>query len=288
MIDIDDIKLEDDKYYILSPYGLGDTMFLCSFKEAFEQKNGGKAHFLMKPSHEFIMKMYGITDYTVCDTAKLKVIKYSTTFEKGKIALAHFSHIENGENCLKSDNFMQAYIKLLGLSEDTKFQQPIWYPKLSEEFKKKIEAINSLDNIVLICPEASSNKMFNKTIWEKEIERAINDGYKVICNIVDINNQPKNSIYVPMTTEEAIALAINCKKVISIRSGICDIIYFKCQDLKVLYNNYNKFYYLSNMYSNINPNVKDVVIKHNIFYKDFVKTLYFKYQSLKGLYNRYK
>ncbi|MDR2341781.1 MAG: hypothetical protein LBD84_01895 [Campylobacteraceae bacterium] len=186
MIDIDDIKFEQDKYYFLSTYGLGDTMYLCAFKDVCEQKNGGKIHFLIKHSHEIIMKMYGIADYTVLDTAELlKTIKHPTIFEKGKITPAHFFYIKDGKDYLKNDSFLQAYIKLLGLPESTKIQQPIWYPELSLEFKKKIEAIDSLDNIVLVCPEASSMQMFHSTVWKNEIKQANNNGYKVICNIVN-------------------------------------------------------------------------------------------------------
>ncbi|MDR2341782.1 MAG: hypothetical protein LBD84_01900, partial [Campylobacteraceae bacterium] len=91
-----------------------------------------------------------------------------------------------------------------------------------------------------------------------------------------LKNQPENSIYIPMTTEEAVALAINCKKVISIRSGFCDLIYFKCADLKVLYHRYSKFYSFSNIHKNIsgiNTNVKDAIVDYDFFLANIVKSL---------------
>ena len=46
MQEINALKLKRDRYYFLSPFGLGDTMILSGFKKTWEKKHGGKIHFL--------------------------------------------------------------------------------------------------------------------------------------------------------------------------------------------------------------------------------------------------
>ena len=42
-----DLKIKKNVMYFLSPYGLGDTMILCGFKDALEKKYNCKIHFFI-------------------------------------------------------------------------------------------------------------------------------------------------------------------------------------------------------------------------------------------------
>ena len=54
-----------DKFYFISPFGLVDTLMLCGLQKAFEAQNNSKIHFIIKHSHEIVMKLYNIKDYTI-------------------------------------------------------------------------------------------------------------------------------------------------------------------------------------------------------------------------------
>ena len=63
------IQLDPDKYYILLSAGCGDTLVYLGLRRYMEQRWGGTFHFLIRRSHEVIMKMYGVDDYDVLDFA---------------------------------------------------------------------------------------------------------------------------------------------------------------------------------------------------------------------------
>ena len=66
-----DLKIKKNVMYFLSPYGLGDTMILCGFKDALEKKYNCKIHFLIKSSHKIVMDMYKINDFDIIDMDKV-------------------------------------------------------------------------------------------------------------------------------------------------------------------------------------------------------------------------
>ena len=55
-------------------------------------------------------------------------------------------------------NFIELYRHFLELQKGVNFEKPIYYPKMKQKFKNKIEKIAPLEKIVLFCPEAKSIK----------------------------------------------------------------------------------------------------------------------------------
>ena len=47
------------------PAGLGDTALCCGLKETLEAVYGPGIHFIVKPAHKVVMKMYAVDDYSV-------------------------------------------------------------------------------------------------------------------------------------------------------------------------------------------------------------------------------
>ncbi len=246
MQEINALKLKRDRYYFLSPFGLGDTMILSGFKKTWEKKHGGKIHFLIKASHELIMKMYGIHDYTVislknvdCDALTLPTDKGP---EKGKIYVAHpYYHsafkdmhfaLLNGEL-----DFRTYYTTFLDIPQDSPLLEPIQMPTVSKELKTKLKAITSfpLKQIALLLPEASSLAPLSVSFWKRTAEMLTKQNFVVIQNVLNPSFLIPDVPNIDLTIEELIALGFHCGQVHALRSGMCDLLASKCKDLFVYY-----------------------------------------------------
>src|SRR5574344_2567849 len=58
-------EIDPDRFNLISPYGYGDTMALCGFKDAIEEFYKVKVNFVVKPQHEVLMKLFDISDYSI-------------------------------------------------------------------------------------------------------------------------------------------------------------------------------------------------------------------------------
>lgn len=239
--------VKKDRYNFLSPYGLGDTMMLCGFKDAWEKKNKGKIHFIIKPSHEVVMKMYGITDYSVYKFSDKQIKKFrqkSITPKYGDIFIAHPIYIKSTKETILKDfnllnfDFKVLYAKFLNVNEQD-FKQYEHIPELSANLKSKLKHIAPLNKIVLFAPMANSIKLFPKVFWEKLAKDYIDDGFTVISNVTDKQDIISGSIYLPLSSEDAIALAYACHAVYSLRSGLCDLMAKRKEGLHVFYDHCN-------------------------------------------------
>lgn len=256
-----------DQYNFLSPYGLGDTMMLCGFAKSWEAKNKGKIHFIIKPSHEVVMKMYGFTNYTTAQfDLKLckKLGKSVQNPQLGKLFVAHPIFIKTSQPILKqfeslSIDFKELYSRFLDVDVNAfKIYENI--PKMTSSFRQKIEAISSLDKIILFSPTANSVKSFPQSFWENLCCQLTKDGFSIISNVINPNDAVYGTHYLPMTTDEVVALAHACHSVYSLRSGLCDIIGRKTKNLTVFYDNQNTlFLYGLNKLLNRENIVEEVV-----------------------------
>ncbi len=236
------MKLEDlakkDQYNFLSPYGLGDTMMLCGFADAWEKKHAGKIHFIIKPSHEVVMKMYGITNYSIYRFQKewykpefMKIARKIQLPQKGEIFVAHphFHQKRLTEFLARTDHinsdipFDDFYREFLDIPMDSPFTPFKTGFSMSLVLREKLKQYGSLENIVLFLPEAQSLPPLSKTFW-KVVKRIIPKEKVLIQNVMNHKNEIPDIPNVDMTIEEVIALASACYSVFAYRSGMCDLI----------------------------------------------------------------
>lgn len=255
-----------DKIILISPFGLGDTMNLCGYKKALEKHYNAPVHFVIKPTHEIVMKIYGIEDYSiqVFDKPELKAFaKKNAKVKVGEYFVAHPNFLNDDNKTIKEFidlkvSFIEVFRKTLGLPDDAKFEYPTIKPILSEDTKKKIEKFASLEKIALFSPEAFSTNKIVPEVLEDEVKRLVTEGYTVISNVINKKLTIKGSIYVPLTIEEAFALAVNCGKVISVRSGFTDIIVPFIKETTIYYPNLETFK-LYNLGYLKNKKIKEII-----------------------------
>lgn len=234
-----------DKIILISPYGLGDTMNLCGFKNALEKKHNASVHFVIKPTHEIVMKMYGFKDYSfqTFDKDELKAIaQKNAEVKKGEYFVAHPLYLNDDGKILKDFSelkisFVDIFKKTLGLPDDTPFEYPTIAPVLSNDLKERIEKFAPLDKIVLLSPEAFSTSKIIPEVFENEVKKITEEGFVVVSNVINKDEAIKGSFYLPLTIDEAIAVGINCAKVILVRSGFTDIIVPFLNETTIYYPN---------------------------------------------------
>lgn len=237
-----DLSLKDRLYFI-SSFGYGDTMILAGYKNAIEEQYGAKIHFIIKPEHEVVMKIFGITDYSLksFNNSELKAIAQNNNEIKlGELYIAHPMFAKGGKEildayCKGEFNFLELYIKNLNLSQSAKFQKPIYTPQINKNLENKIKEIAPINKIILLSPEAFSSKTISNSFWEREVERLTSKGFIVVSSVLNKENAIKGTIYLDLNMEEAIALGLNCADVYAIRSGFVDLFVLFSNKINIVY-----------------------------------------------------
>lgn len=276
-----DMLCKKDCYNFLSPYGLGDTLMLCGLKNAFEQKYNGEIHFIIKPTHEFIMKLYNIKNYDVINI-DADMLKHQTINDPiiGQLYIAHMVFNDYGNSLLSNySNFLTLYKQFLKLDEGDIFETPSVQPSMSDKSRQYLSQFGNFENMVLLAPNATSTQTLNIKFWNKIAKQMTSDGYTVLVNNELRNLKIKKAININLPIEDTVALGLMCHKVFSLRSGLCDILAQYNVDLtvfyadKTLYERYsiNKIFNKSNFREELLPEELKVSNKKelNIFQKIF-------------------
>lgn len=242
---LNEFKLDEDKYYMICPAGVGDTFICCGLKKELEKKVSAPIHVLIKRTHETIMKLFNISDYTILDfdTKDLFAVSdASPIFTKGKIFVAHIGYHKEVKEFTVSKKFMDDWKNLFRLPNDFEFDKPTKENiKVSDDFRQKVANIAELDKIVLFVPDANACRCDNDAFWKRAADKYLKKGYKVVVNSIR-SHDIKNAIFLDMSLEEALWLALNCKEVVSLRNGFTDLCVFFRNDLNVIYPKYCDFY----------------------------------------------
>ena len=235
-------KLLENGYNFALRDGNGDSLLTIAAIPAFEKLYKAKVKLFIKPSQEYLMKMFNITDYVIVETFVNKILYpiniNKTSFpQKGDIWFVNVRY--NKETIKKSgyecfNNFKEEILNLLNLPLNTKLSLPANKLEISEELNKKINFYNSLDKTILFIPEANSVVAGDLKYWEKLASLLQKSGYCVISNVICKEHYLKNaSLNENFKMEDLIALGFSCKAVVSIRNGMCDILNSRGKNLFV-------------------------------------------------------
>jgi len=247
---------DQEFFYILSPWGLGDTMVLCGFKGAIEKKLGGPVRFIVKPSHEIVMQLYGIRDYVPADIKLVysqerhEVPEWPNIVEtprKGGIYIAHpefhkdFSRLVfQMQTHEVAVDFLSWNLEFWGLPENTPFKLPAHYPTLSETVRAEFSQYypgRKVREAVLLFPEAVTVMPLPRIFWDYLILKLRAEKIPVLTNIVNPETTPLFPGVPNLTSslDQIIAFAMNCREVYALRSGVCDLLFRKQKKLHVFY-----------------------------------------------------
>lgn len=239
---------QPNKYNLVLHKHLGDVFYAIGLKDEFERVYGKKLHFIVRPQHEFLMKMYGIFDYNVYDLDK--IVKKNFAYRQ-----AYFSNVGTDKNvdCLENNTFQAIFhcvpiigkpfvcenlfyffigyphfwcfrwLKNLGINENFKFSLPKNKLPIQPKLRKKINKIAPLDKIVLFAPEAATATELAPEFWNIIADKVHEKGYKIIVNSKKYKiNHGICAFDLGLSLEDVVALGLNCAYVFSLRSGLCD------------------------------------------------------------------
>lgn len=267
-----DLSIDNRYAYIYSPYGIGDLVIICGLKKSIEEEYDVNIRFIVKPAHVLLMKLYGEEEYLIHSLSESELNQYGEDVAKptpGKIFIAHPFYHSNGKvnndflNC--SITFKQLFTICLGISNKSKLELPVFFPSISEELLVRAN-IKDLERAVLILPEMKSASPYENMpveLFEDLIKVLKEKKYYPIVNLSDDTYIDLKPYSVEMSLEEVVALAHSCGHVISMRSGICDLIFPCVTTLNIIYPNYSfwKLFNLTDTYGAVSENnIKETIL----------------------------
>lgn len=266
---IPELKIELSKLYkpgyynILLYMHLGDDFFRAAMKDDLE-KLYGSIHFIIKPSDEILMKLWDIDCYTIFDVDKFldNYIINKTNISKYVFDYYRCACLENTISCEPNPNEVfilfplrcnyNTYVRALGrpttivnwlnaganILKKSKINiEKLKYPVISETLQNKLDSKNlDINKIVLFAPETRSDDLLDIRFWNQLATNIENLGYTIVENVTYNENHIKGAINLNLTLEELVCLGMNCKSVFSIRSGLCDLLIGKRNNLYIFYS----------------------------------------------------
>ncbi|MHC6203915.1 hypothetical protein ACYULU_12070, partial [Breznakiellaceae bacterium SP9] len=218
----------------ISPFGLGDTLRLAGLKSVLERKYHAPLHFIIEESHRLIMDMYEITDFSVhgfSEEALKRIGEENPIPRPGFLYAAHPLYSDKSGFMEKWDktpfHVDELFETFLGLDKDTERKPPLKYPPV----------LPGLEKTVLLLPDARSVPAVSEWYWRELASRLVGEGYTVVQNYTRKENRIQGVRVVEGNLEEITAYALSCRKVYSLRSGLCDLLAGKLQRFCVVYPN---------------------------------------------------
>jgi hypothetical protein len=254
-----------DEFNFISPKGLGDTATYCGLMQFLEAGYGSKIHFIIKPSHVVVMKMYAIDDYSIYTFSESElrgIARHNNVPQIGQLYIAHpiYSDITGLMWQWQEGKFTQKqlFCRFFNLDDRIPENSPVWYPELNDEIKRTVGFPLVSERTVLLLPEAHSVSALKQKFWLKLAKQLVREGYDVIQSCQDKYFALPDIPDLTGDLETLVAAALSCIRVYSLRSGICDLIKEKSRDLTVFYP--TKMTYET--YFMEYPNVKNILVKN--------------------------
>lgn len=238
-------------YTLILHKHLGDVFYAIGAKDAFEKTYGESLHFVVRPAHEFLMKLWGVSNYVVFDLDLLVKKNHELIdnyFHGQKPDKAALDRLENeffqaifscipikGEPfvCENPINNFFSYPRYwcyrwatnMGIEEDFRFAIPKGDLLLSKNAIKAVEKLGGLNKIVLVAPEAATAIELPPELWHC-VSRAIH-----AKGLIPLVNSKRIKLPFGVSTfeynlslEEIVSIGLKCHSVISLRSGLCDVL----------------------------------------------------------------
>lgn len=258
----DNKDLDNEKAYLLSPFGLGDTAILCGLKTEIEKAYQQEVVLVVKESHEPVLKMYGIKEYETFKNCKfdnnsslLKNLAATVKCpQRGKLFVAHFDWTSKGRLLHQQDGnlffaMLDFYKGFLGLPWMCNFNYPKEFPKSMLVYDELILKLRSqgvstpLNKCCLLVPEVHTFSPLPLQYWTNIVNKVKSEGLTPITSVCCQDFEIPGVKNVFLSLLELITFSMLSKKVISMRSGLCDLIWPKGKDLYVVYPDVRTYYW---------------------------------------------
>jgi len=219
-------KYDQDKWYFILKYGLGDAYLVCTLLKKFAEINGDFILIFEKKNQINIPNFFFKKNLSYYDN-KLPygLIKEFGKQIKGVPIILHPIDLNDQISQLigyKKITLLDIYKILLNIDLNTKPDNKL--------LPNKVVNISTYNNKVLLCPQANSVATLDIKFWIKLAELIKRTGYIPIFLRTE-NLQSYESIDFPI--EDTISICNNFHGIVSLRSGFCDLI-STCETKKII------------------------------------------------------
>jgi ADP-heptose:LPS heptosyltransferase len=240
-----DVHLDHDTFYIVCPYGIGDTLYVASLAESFKKSRSiAKLCLIVKQGHRQIPDWFDAIDEKIVSDEIVNTLNLFSIFignyEYNNYLYGHFRKDKNGAilpeyGACEIKNMIYRYKKLVfHLPPECLLEEP----KITPDellFERLMSEYHFNQNCIILMPYANSTALISAQFWAVLASFFINLGFTVFTNVKDAEESPVlNTIGLCADLATMAAICECCRLVISLRSGICDILAFTETNLVVL------------------------------------------------------
>jgi len=236
--------------FFLAPCSTGDVLFLCSLMASFKLKNGGKVAVIVRKNHASIVEMFCDVDFCISlnsisfECYEYTKISKSSIIKKGQLFMPHVVNESFSDSLLvlgyKNFNVVDVFKMMLRLDMNSKISQPD-FRFCNAEKAKKFLADNDFNpnKTVILFPTAFTCHQINSDFWKNTIQSLTSLGFNILVNYLGDNDDfvfnQKNIVRINQSLDDVVALSLLCAGIISLRSGICDLLCFTDKKIVALY-----------------------------------------------------
>lgn len=236
------LHFKDDRWYIVCPQGIGDTYFACALLKAFLlTKKCKKVVVIVKKSHLDVARLFPneISEIVTFDYFRLAVLSKKSECRPGRTFVLHPSQLREDLDVVLGTggvNLLDLYRKLLGLEENVPLSQPNVHPQSIKNALERLKANNlPVGKTVILAPDARSTSMVPFPFWCDLAKRLNQIGWRVCTNTYHDSECIPNTWQLQFPLDEAIPIVEQAGWMISMRSGLCDLVSTAKCHLSVIY-----------------------------------------------------
>lgn len=262
------VDLRHDVYYIVCPYGIGDTFYAAALVKSLKefQPDIQRVCMVVKEGHRQIPDWFEAIDEKLVSNEMVRELnRFSIRTQRWKLKnylYAHFRKNSAGQllpefqNC-EVKNMVFRYKRLVFHLPD---EYGLDYPQIASQNgiqSKFMKEFSDGNKTIIFIPYAQSTFMIADSFWEGIAKRLADLGYRLFTNVKDKEEMPvKGTKALCVDIESLVAICERSRLVISIRNGLCDVLAFAKVNLVVLNN---REYHFREW------NLKDAVKRENIY-----------------------
>lgn len=225
-----------DTTYIVCPGPIGDTLYVASFVRAYKQKyKVSSVVLIVRKNQESIGEIFPSIDGCIVSHELIEILSvYSRSKKVWDLENYRYGFAREDYQhqiyapAYTPKNFLSGYkIAIMGLEEDAQYEEI--------EIDRDANMLNAFNReTVIVMPHESSARRLPFWFWEKLCQE-LSRHYTVYTNTKDETELSiKGTHSVSYSLKDMAGICERCFAVISIRTGICDLLAFTKTNLIVL------------------------------------------------------
>lgn len=234
-------KYQDDTWYFILKYGIGDAYMVSALLPEFIKLNNKVVLLFENKNQVFIPQLFlDNQEVRLVSQPPYELIREFGSFRKGVPIVLHPLHLFNGKLMsvigLNGSTLMDVYRIILGVDLDVRPQAP-HFPAVKDDMIDQlfIQYTLAKGRTVLLCPQANSIGLLDHAFWITLAEKIQRMGLTPVFLNVKANLKGFQSISFSLIYSKE--FCDQAGYVVSLRSGFCDLIATSSAKKVILYPN---------------------------------------------------